>query len=57
VTFHSGRAHAREAMPDVLELTASGALRPELITSRVERWEDAPAALVAGDWTKLVISR
>ena len=57
VTFHSGRAHAREAMPDVLELTASGALRPELITSRVERWDDAPAALVAGDWTKLVISR
>ena len=57
VTFHTGRAHAREAMPEVLDLTASGALRPEVITSRVVDWDEAPDALLEGDWTKLVIER
>jgi len=57
ITFHTGRAHAREAMPRVLELAASGALRPEAVTSRVVTWADAAEALVEADWTKLVISR
>lgn len=57
ITFHTGRAHAREAMPHVLELAASGAIRPEGVTSRVVAWADAPGALAELDWTKLVISR
>ena len=57
VTFHTGRAHVREAMPQVLELAASGALRPELVTTRVVPWADAADALLEGGWTKLVIER
>jgi alcohol dehydrogenase len=57
ITFTTGRANAREAMPHVLELAASGALRPELVTTRTVGWADAADALVAADWTKLVIQR
>ena len=57
ITFHTGRANAREAMPHVLELAHSGALHPEKVTSRVVGWSDAAAALAEGDWTKLVIER
>jgi alcohol dehydrogenase len=57
VTFHTGRVHARAAMPQVLDLAASGALHPELVTSRVVPWDDAPEALLDGGWTKLVIER
>jgi threonine dehydrogenase-like Zn-dependent dehydrogenase len=57
ITFKTGRANAREAMGHVLELTASGALRPERVTSSVVSWADAPDALMECDWTKLVIER
>jgi threonine dehydrogenase-like Zn-dependent dehydrogenase len=57
ITFRTGRAHAREAMPHVLELAASGALHPELVTTRVVQWEEAIDALLERDWTKLVIER
>jgi alcohol dehydrogenase len=57
ITFRTGRANAREAMPQVLELAAQGALRPELVTSRVVPWEDAAEGLLEGGWTKLVIER
>jgi threonine dehydrogenase-like Zn-dependent dehydrogenase len=57
ITFKTGRANARAAMPHVLELTASGALHPELVTTRVVEWDDAPDALLERDWTKLVIER
>jgi threonine dehydrogenase-like Zn-dependent dehydrogenase len=57
ITFHTGRANAREAIPHVLELAASGALRPEKVTSRVVGWSDAAEALTEGGWTKLVIER
>jgi threonine dehydrogenase-like Zn-dependent dehydrogenase len=57
ITFITGRANAREAMPHVLDLVASGALTPEKVTSSVVPWEQAPDALAAGDWTKLVIER
>ena len=56
VTFKTGRVHARPAMPEVLKLAAGGALRPELITTRVVGWPEASDSLVAGDWTKLVIT-
>jgi threonine dehydrogenase-like Zn-dependent dehydrogenase len=55
ITFKTGRANARTDMPHVLELTASGAFHPELVTTRVVGWKDAADALVERDWTKLVI--
>ncbi|HMD57883.1 MAG TPA: alcohol dehydrogenase catalytic domain-containing protein [Solirubrobacteraceae bacterium] len=57
ITFRTGRANAREAMPHVLELAAAGTLRPELVTSATVAWADAESALVEGDWIKLVIER
>jgi alcohol dehydrogenase len=57
ITFRTGRANAREAIPHVLELVASGALHPELVTTRVVDWADAADALLENDWTKLVIKR
>jgi alcohol dehydrogenase len=57
ITFRTGRANAREAMPHVLELAAAGAVHPELVTSRVVEWSDAAPALLERDWTKLVIER
>ena len=57
ITFRTGRANAREAIPHVLALTASGALHPELVTSRLVPWADAADALLERGWTKLVIER
>lgn len=57
ITFRTGRAHVREAMPHVLELAAGGKLHPERVTSRVVPWSDAADALLEGGWTKLVIER
>jgi threonine dehydrogenase-like Zn-dependent dehydrogenase len=57
ITFKTGRANARPAMPHVLELSASGALHPELVTTSVVGWSDAPDALLELNWTKLVIER
>jgi alcohol dehydrogenase len=57
VTFKTGRASAREAIPHVLALAAAGAIQPERITTRVVGWADARDALLERDWTKLVIER
>ena len=57
ITFRTGRVHARDAMPHVLELAASGALHPELVTTSVVPWSQAPDALLERGWTKLVITR
>jgi threonine dehydrogenase-like Zn-dependent dehydrogenase len=57
ITFKTGRANARTAMPHVLELAASGALRPELVTTSVVGWADAADALLERGWTKLVFER
>jgi threonine dehydrogenase-like Zn-dependent dehydrogenase len=57
VTFSTGRVHARSAIPHVLEITARGALRPERVTTRTVDWNDAPDALTAREWTKLVFCR
>jgi threonine dehydrogenase-like Zn-dependent dehydrogenase len=57
ITFKTGRAHAREAMPHVLELAATGAIEPERVTTRTIPWGDAAEALEEGDWCKLVFER
>jgi alcohol dehydrogenase len=57
ITFRTGRVHAREAMPRVLELAAAGRVHPERVTSGVVGWAEAREALLERDWTKLVIAR
>ncbi len=57
ITFKTGRAHARAAIPHVLALAASGELQPERVTTRIVGWGDAAEALLERDWTKLVIER
>ncbi len=57
ITFRTGRANAREAIPHVLDLAASGALRPERVTTHSVPWAHAAEALGEGGWTKLVIER
>jgi alcohol dehydrogenase len=57
ITFITGRANARPAMPAVLELVAAGRFRPELVTTRVADWDGAAPALTERGWTKLVIER
>jgi alcohol dehydrogenase len=57
ITFRTGRAHVREAIPHVLELAATGAVHPELVTTQTVNWVDAADALAEGGWTKLVIER
>jgi len=55
--LETGRANARPAIPEVLELIASRKLRPELVTSRTVAWDDARDAILDGPQTKLVIVR
>jgi alcohol dehydrogenase len=57
ITFKTGRVHAREAMPRVLELAAAGRIHPERVTSHVVGWGEASEALLERDWTKLVTTR
>jgi alcohol dehydrogenase len=55
-TFHTGRPHARPAIPRALELIADGSLQPERVTDRTVGWDEAPEAL-ADNRGKLVFSR
>jgi alcohol dehydrogenase len=55
-TLHTGRAHVRPHIPDVLALVASGAFDPSLVTEEVVAWADAADALAAPPM-KLVLSR
>jgi alcohol dehydrogenase len=45
VTFHTGRCHARPAMPGVLALVAEQKLAPDVVTKATVPWDDAAAAL------------
>lgn len=56
VTLRTGRGHARAAIPSLLALVAAGRFHPELVTSRVADWEDAPQAL-SDPPRKLVLTR
>jgi alcohol dehydrogenase len=57
ITFHTGRTHARPYIPEVLELVRKQLFAPELVTTRVVAWADAPQALIEGGWTKLIFER
>lgn len=57
-TLHIGRTHARAEMPKVLDLIASGKIRPGAVTTALDDFDDAPRALRAhmlGDATKTVL--
>ena len=56
IRFETGRPHARESMPRLLELVRDGSLRPELVTRETAAWDDAAEA-IADHEGKLVISR
>jgi len=56
IRFVTGRVAARPVIPTVLEMARDGAIHPELVTSNVAAWEDAPAA-VQETQRKLVIQR
>jgi alcohol dehydrogenase len=59
VTLHVGRAHVRSVIPDVLDLVATGRFQPELVTTNVASFDDAPAALrehCHGDALKTVLT-
>jgi threonine dehydrogenase-like Zn-dependent dehydrogenase len=55
--FITGRPHVRPVMPAALDLIEAGRFDPAEVTTRTVAWDDASDALVARDWTKLVISR
>lgn len=57
ITFKTGRAHVRPAIPHVLELAAGAAFEPERVTTHTVGWGDAAEALLERHWTKLVIER
>lgn len=46
MTFITGRAHARAALPAVIDLIAAGRFDPALVTTCVAAWDDAPEALL-----------
>jgi len=54
--LHIGPGMARPAIPAILDLIATGRLRPQLITSAIAPWDEAAKALMQPT-TKLIISR
>jgi alcohol dehydrogenase len=56
IRFETGRPHARESMPRILDLVREGTFNPELVTRETASWDDAAEA-IAGHRGKLVISR
>lgn len=54
--FETGFANVRDYLPAVLEAVRAGRLRPELVTTLIASWEDAPRALLERT-TKVVIMR
>lgn len=55
-TLHTGISHARASIPAVLRLVESGRFRPELVSTLVADWQDAPEAYLEHT-TKVVLTR
>lgn len=55
-TLHTGRAHVRPVIPQVLDLVAEGRFDPTIVTSQAVDWDEAPSAL-ADPPMKLVVRR
>jgi threonine dehydrogenase-like Zn-dependent dehydrogenase len=56
IEFHIGRAHSASLLPEVAALVAEGKLQPELVTTSVIGWEDAPDHYLDPN-VKLVVER
>jgi alcohol dehydrogenase len=56
VTFTTGIVSSRPLVPALLELVAAGRLHPELVTTRLASWEEAPEAILEPT-TKVVVTR
>lgn len=56
IEFHIGRAHSASLLPEVVALVAGGRLQPELVTTSVIGWEEAPARYL-DPTVKLVVTR
>ena len=56
IKFHIGRANAAALLPEVVALIASGRFKPDLVTSAVISWEDAPERFLDRA-IKLVVAR
>jgi alcohol dehydrogenase len=56
IALHFGRAHSASLLPEVAALVGSGRLRPELVTTDVVDWDDAPEAFLEPT-VKLIIQR
>ncbi len=42
IEFHIGRVNSAAVLPEVVALIAEGRLHPEVVTSKVIGWEEAP---------------
>jgi alcohol dehydrogenase len=56
IEFHIGRAHSASLLPEVVELVAIGALQPDLVTTKIIDWADAPAHYL-DPTVKLIVTR
>jgi threonine dehydrogenase-like Zn-dependent dehydrogenase len=56
IEVHIGRAHSAALLPEVTALVAAGRLRPELITTAVIGWDDAPQHYL-DPMVKLIVNR
>jgi alcohol dehydrogenase len=56
VTFLTGRTHARPAIPQLLEMTGSGQIHPEVVTTEIAEW-DAITEVLQDPPMKLVMRR
>jgi alcohol dehydrogenase len=56
IELHIGRAHSAALLPEVAALVADGTLRPELVTTSVIGWEEAPRRFLEPS-VKLIVDR
>lgn len=56
ITFRIGRVNSAAVLPEVAALIGSGRLRPEVVTSQVIGWDEAPARYL-DTAIKLVVAR
>jgi alcohol dehydrogenase len=56
IELHIGRAHSAALLPEVVGLVTDGVLKPELVTTAVIAWDDAPSRYLEPA-VKLIVDR
>lgn len=56
LTLKTGVTNARANIPEVLRLVQTGRFKPELLTTLLADWEDAPKAFLE-DSVKVIVKR